>query len=371
MTVWHATFDNELDFNGETWGFFNRDTWQVLLLVVFILILSRAMKVAGALEQLVGSVRRVFIDNRFTIGVLPAMIGLLPMPGGALISAPMIEGLADEAELTAEDRTFLNYWFRHVWEYSYPLYPGLILAAVIVNVDLNTLIHYQFPLSLAAILGGSIFGLLKIRKHFKKRLNGNEFWVQLWEFIKGFWPVLVIFIALLGFNLPFILVLLIIVPLFGLTRLSPGKFLTVIKESMDVKLIGTIYAVLVFKDIINASGAVDQLAEVFNAWGVPPIILFILLPMIIGYLNGITHAYVSVAFPLLLPFFLDPQGNLDLSKVQLAYVFGFIGVIFSPVHLCLVLSAKYYDADMNGVFKKLVLPSVVLAIVSLLFYYFS
>jgi len=370
-TVWHATFDNEFNFNAQTWGFFNRDTWQVLLLVVFILVLSRSMKEAGALEQLVGSVRRVFGDNRFTIGALPAMIGLLPVPGGALISAPMIEGLADEAELTPEDRTYLNYWFRHVWEYSYPLYPGLILSAVIINVDLATLIHYQFPLSLAAILGGSLFGLLGIKKHFRKRLNGGEFWTQIMEFLKGFWPVLVIFVALLGFNLPFVLVLLFIVLLFGFTRLGPGKFLKTAKEAFNLKIIGTIYAVLVFKDIINASGAVDQLAAVFQSWGVPPIILFILLPMVIGYLNGITHAYVSVAFPLLLPFFLDPQGNVDLSKVQLAYAFGFIGVIFSPVHLCLILSAKYYNADLNGVFRKLILPSVVLAITSLLFYFFS
>ncbi len=345
------------------------DTISVLLLVVFILILSSSMKEAGALEQLVGSVRNIFVDNRFTIGALPAMIGLMPVPGGALISAPMIEDLADEADLSPEYRTYLNYWFRHVWEYSYPLYPGLILSAVILDIDLTRLIAYQFPLSLAAILGGSIFGLIGIRKHFRPRLNGKDLWKQLAEFIKGFWPILFIMIALVGFKLPFILVLLVIVPLFGLVGLGLNKFIKVAWKALDYKIIGTIYAVLVFKDIINESGAVEELSIVFNEWGVPVIVLFIVLPFLIGYLNGITHAYVSVAFPLLLPFFLGLNGEVDLSKVQLAYTFGFIGVLFSPVHLCLVLSTKYFNADLNGVYKKLVLPSAVMAAVSLWIYF--
>ncbi|HDS30691.1 MAG TPA: DUF401 family protein, partial [Firmicutes bacterium] len=99
------------------------DHLTLLAMVVFILILSKCMKEAGALEELVGSMREVLRDNRFTIGFLPALIGLLPMPGGALFSAPMIEKLSDEAKLSPETRTYLNYWFRHVWEYSYPLYP--------------------------------------------------------------------------------------------------------------------------------------------------------------------------------------------------------------------------------------------------------
>jgi len=353
----------------------------VLALVVFILVLSRSMKEAGALEDLVDSVRNVFLDNRFTIAALPAMIGLMPVPGGALISAPMIEDLSDEAKLSPEDRTYLNYWYRHVWEYSYPLYPGLILASAIVEVELSTLTVYQFPLSLAAILGGAIFGLLGIEKHFRKRLNGHNLTEQIAKFFRGFWPVLLILFSLLAapvvskyinYEIQFLHVLVIVVPLFGISRLGLKKFLRVAYESLNIRLIGTIYAVLVFKDIIKVSGAVEELSTVFTEWSVPPILLFMVLPALIGYLNGITHAYVSVAFPLLLPFFGDPANLPEyLSRVQLAYSFGFIGVIFSPVHLCLVLSTKYFNADINGVFKRLIMPSVVLATVSLAIYFLT
>ncbi len=343
------------------------DTISVLALVLFILILSSSMRESGALDDLVESVRRIFVDNRFTIAALPAMIGLLPMPGGALFSAPMIDGLADEAELKPEDRTYLNYWFRHVWEYSYPLYPGLILESVIIGVELNRLVVYQFPLCLGAILGGSLFGLLSIQKHFRRGLHGAELARHLVLFLKGFWPILLIIIAYVGLRWPFLIVLPVTALLFGAVRIGPVRFPRLALKSIDLRLIGTVYAVLVFKDIILVSGAVDQLESVFTDWGVPPIALFIVIPMLIGYLTGITHSYVSVAFPLLIPFFGDP---IDLSKVQLAYAFGFIGVLFSPVHLCLVLSTEYFGADMNGVYKRLLLPACILAAVSLAIYHF-
>jgi hypothetical protein len=157
----------------------------------------------------------------------------------------------------------------------------------------------------------------------------------------------------------------------GLTRLGFRKFLVITRESINYQLILTIYSVLIFKDIINASGAVDDLAKVFNEWGVPHVVLFIILPMLIGYLTGITHSYVSVAFPLILPFLYDSSGNIDYSSVQLAYTWGLIGILFSPVHLCIMLSAKYYGADITKVFKMMILPSLVLAAVSFALYYFT
>jgi integral membrane protein (TIGR00529 family) len=358
-TVWQATI--------------KIDNLSVLAMVVLILVLSTGMKESGALDDLVQSVRRIFVDNRFTIGALPAMIGLLPMPGGALFSAPMIENLADEAEVSPEGRTFLNYWFRHVWEYSWPLYPGLILESAVIGVGLIGVTSFQFPLCMAAILGGSVFGLMGVARHFRKPLHGPELREQLGTLVRGFWPVLlitVLYIAILvskiHLNMPFLIVLLVTVLLFGLVRVGASRFPGLIWRATDFKLLGTVYSVLVFKDIIVVSGAVDQLSAVFRGWGVPPIALFIAIPMLIGYLTGLTHSYVSVAFPLLLPFFGDP---IDLSRVQLAYASGLIGVLLSPVHLCLILTTEYFGADINGVYKRLFLPVGVIALVALGIYF--
>ena len=59
---------------------------------------------------------------------LPAVVGLIPMPAGALFSAPLVQQAGDGVELSAEWKSAVNYWFRHVWEYWWPLYPGVIIA---------------------------------------------------------------------------------------------------------------------------------------------------------------------------------------------------------------------------------------------------
>jgi hypothetical protein len=296
------------------------------------------------------------------------------MPGGALFSAPMIEDLSDEAGLSPETRTYLNYWFRHVWEYSYPLYPGLLLASTILKVDLREYTVQQFPLCLAAILGGSLFGLLQVPKRIRPMINGTETWNHLRTFLHGFWPVLLIILTVIIIPWPerikeMVNPLLVMLPvtilLFGITRLGARRFLSVAGSGIDWNLIWTVLCVLIFKDVIAISGAVEELPGIFHEWGIPPIALFIVLPALIGSLTGITHSYVSVAFPLLIPFFGDP---IDMSKVQLAYAFGFAGVLFSPVHLCIVLSCDYFKADIHKVFKRLWLPVSVVAVVAVCVY---
>jgi hypothetical protein len=59
---------------------------------------------------------------------------------------------------------------------------------------------------------------------------------------------------------------------------------------------------------------------------------------------------------------------VELSKVQLVYAFGLIGVIYSPVHLCLVLSTEYFKADLAKVLRRFHLPSACIAAVSIAIY---
>jgi uncharacterized protein len=388
------------DFLKSVWGtLLAYDTLKLLLIVACILLLSGCLRESGALEELVDSVRLMGRDNRFIMGLLPSLIGFLPVPGGALFSAPMIEKLADEAKLTPEFRSYINYWFRHVWEYSYPLYPGLLLSCVILHVEMKKLIAFQFPLSMAAILAGCIFGLLKIPYIPQKVSGGRELWVQIKKFLHGFWPVLFIVIGIFiipwdsviaGTGLPFttstvtslvsengkappllfdplMIILPVTVLIFGWPRLGTRKFFRTCKTSFDYRLPLTVLTVLIFKDIIGHCGAVEELSTTFQKWGVPELALFIILPALMGYLTGITHSYVSVAFPLLMLFFGEP---VNLAKVQLAYTAGFIGVILSPVHLCSILSCEYFHADFNKVLRLCYAPMAFVAIISLLMYFF-
>ena len=48
-------------------------------------------------------------------------------PYGAVDEA--VKEAAADADMRPEHKAFVNYWFRHIWEYISPLYPGIVLAA--------------------------------------------------------------------------------------------------------------------------------------------------------------------------------------------------------------------------------------------------
>ena len=103
----------------------NAAAWQSVslgLIVISILILSRLMTEVGQLRRIVEQFSRLVRSERLTSAVMPALIGLLPMPGGALFSAPMVETACQGKEVSPEAKTALNYWFRHLWECCWPLY---------------------------------------------------------------------------------------------------------------------------------------------------------------------------------------------------------------------------------------------------------
>ena len=73
--------------------------------------------------------------------LIPAAIGLVPMPGGALFSAPLVGKTAENSNNSAEWKAAVNYWFRHILEYWWPLYP-----VVIVTLSIFTLQTWKFML---------------------------------------------------------------------------------------------------------------------------------------------------------------------------------------------------------------------------------
>jgi hypothetical protein len=42
-----------------------------------------------------------------------------------------------------------------------------------------------------------------------------------------------------------------------------------------------------------------------------------------------------------------------------AYVSGFAGILLSPAHLCLALTADYFKAELKDVYRILILPVAV------------
>ena len=63
---------------------------------------------------------------------------------------------------------------------------------------------------------------------------------------------------------------------------------------------------------------------------------------------------MAISFPLLVS--VIGTGTPDMVLMTFAYVSGFAGILLSPAHLCLALTADYFKAEMRDVYRILAWP---------------
>jgi uncharacterized protein len=343
----------------------NLQAAEILVAVLMIVFLSELMKRKGRIKIMVDSLRRLLGDPRGVVVLVPAIIGFLPIIGGAMISAPMVEEASDELGLSPEKKTFLNYWFRHLWEYIFPTYPGVILSAAILGVGLSHIAAANFPLTIAAAAAGLFFGLRGVAYHGdrKRRISRK----LLFDFFVSALPLIVVIVGVLVFNtdlgLTLILVFLVCMLIY---RAKPGEVAQIVKENFSFAYVSIVAGILAFKGVLEATGAAAEIAGNLTSLGIPPFFVLIILPFIIAMSTGMTMAYVGITFPILLTYF--TTGNHPMIAFMLAYAGGYAGIMLSPVHLCLVLTAQYYKARLSGIYRLLWPPILFVLLVAVAAY---
>ncbi|MBC7189164.1 DUF401 family protein, partial [Candidatus Aerophobetes bacterium] len=305
------------------------------------------------------------IKNRFLALIFPSLLmGILPVPAGAMLSAPLVEESGNKIGLTPEVKTFLNYWFRHIFEFMWPIYPGIILASTILNIPVYTFILALSPIAIVAVLTGIGFGLKKVS--FPKReksFKGNTLKGILAFFLNA-WPILAIVILVLIIKLD-IVISLFIIALACLFTTKPDKrdFFSILKESLSAKTITLIVAVMIFKQMLENSGLLPLIPQVFRYLRIPEILTLFAIPFFTGITSGLAMVVAGVSFPILLPLMGNP---LKLTYVMLAYTAGIAGYLLSPIHLCLVTTLHYFKADTKKVYRLVLLPVVLLILSALI-----
>lgn len=324
--------------------------WQTLRLMIMVtsaMTLSAAMEARGLWASLARAVGA--FGSKRAIHLLPAAIGLVPMPAGAVVSASAVEEMANKLGLKPEEATYINYWFRHIWEFSIPVYQGVVVASAILGWELSRVVTALVPLTIVAILVGSGMSLRILRN--KPDERGDPF--PLKEFVKASWPIFtllgMIFIGLepaLAF--PLTLALLIVQQ-----RLKPSELKGPIKYGLNPKILFMLYAIMAFKSIVEVSGSAEALINDLALLHIPPLVMLTLPSFVLGLAGGISVAFVGLAFPMLAPIITQ----LGWPALLLAYASGQAGYLLSPLHLCLVLSSEYFNAELSKVYRYII-PSV-------------
>ncbi|MBI4699167.1 MAG: DUF401 family protein [Nitrospirae bacterium] len=322
----------------------------LILSLTLIRIFENIMRKNGIMQEMMTSFKGMVHDRRVLMASMPGLIGLLPSMGGALFSAPMVEEASKGIDISSEKKAFINYWFRHPWEFILPLYPGLVLASAMTQYALRDLIIFNLPYALCLLAGGIVWGLrgVGIHKEGFKRISGRG--------SLSFLPLVIILFMVIILHLDLsVSIGAATLGLFIVLRYSLRDIVQACKEGFSWDILLIILGIMAFKAVLGASGAVAGISVFFSQTGVPLLPVLFVIPFISGFLTGLTFGFVGSTFPIVLGF----EGANNISAISFAFASGFIGVLVSPVHLCLVLTREYFKADMAAIYM-MILKAVML-----------
>ena len=340
-------------------------TLKLIGIILLVYILSGVLRKVESLRDLVDSLQGLVKDYRLTLAFIPALLGLIPMPAGAMFSAPMVKEVGGRVGLTPEEETFVNYWFRHIWEFVWPLFPGIILFAGLLKVEIQEVILVQFPLTITAVIVGFVWEYKYLKKD-TALINKKDILFNLKKLFFGIWPILLIIILVLGTktDLLFSLVIVILSLIFSnIKKLSLKMLKEIIRNDIDLSVVILIASIMIFKRILQVSGGIEIIPEAFAKLGIHPFIVLFSIPFFIGMMTGMGTAALGIGLPVLLPIIV--QGEANLYYAMLAFTGSFAGVMISPMHLCLVVTRNYFKADMGKIYKMLILPLTIIILSAL------
>lgn len=342
-------------------GAISENTLKLIFVLFLIMMLENIMRTTGMITKMVESLKQIVGSNRIAVVFMPAVIGLLPSPGGARFSCPMVdETVRDNA--TSVNKAFINYWFRHVWLDAFILYPGVIFASELVGVSVIDFFLHTLPFIFVYTVSGAVISLPFIKKEVINRTKPlGENLKTLTLSMLPVIAVISIYVALLdvtSYSLQ-IAASLVVIVLLIFYKYDGKRILETVKEAFPTKLVIIILGVMAFKEILLGSGVMDGLPELLNKYGIPVSVLFILLPFLGGVSSGITISFVSLTFPFLIP--LGLSSNLWYATI--AFAAGTIGNLVTPLHLCSVMSADYFKASLGKMLGRTAAAEAVLAVV--------
>ncbi|MCK4912009.1 MAG: DUF401 family protein [Thermodesulfovibrionales bacterium] len=325
-------------------------TVELMLALILIRMFELILRERETLAAMMGAFKRIFVSTRAVIVSMPLLIGMLPSVGGAYFSAPMVKEATRGLDMSGEEKAFINYWFRHPWEYVLPLYPGILLASAISGLELRSLILANLPLFVLMLVLGFMLSMRQVRGHGQGQDSPDGS-------LLSFLPVGVVLLLVIVLHVRlFIALAIVVASLMVFHRYRGREFMKVLRHGLSLDVVLLIFGVMLFKGVMEATGAVAGVSLFLVDSGVPLEATLIALPLLAGVLTGITVGFVGATLPLLVSL---PGGD-TLASVALAFAAGFTGVLLSPVHVCLILTREYFHADMAALYRRLAPPALAL-----------
>lgn len=324
---------------------------EVELVVLEICLFSELLARTGRMPRVAAALAARCSDARWILIGVPALVGVLPMPGGAMFTAPITDEVGDRLGLSAEEKTLSNYWFRHCWEFVWPLYPGVILAAGLARLPMLSFLVWTWPLGVAAFAVGLLRTFALAPAGVGARAAAAPAAPD--PGLRVLWPIVtVVGLVALQLSLPVALAVVLAAYLWR-CRLPGPELRAALRAAWPGLVLVLVFAAYALGRVLASTGLTVRLGAFLLGLQLPLPLLALLLPLAMGLLTGNTAGIVGITFPVLLP--LVPPAQLG-AFVQWMYCAVLAGLIWSPAHLCLSMTQEYFRADLARCIRLLLAP---------------
>ncbi|MGI6169090.1 MAG: DUF401 family protein [Christensenellales bacterium] len=319
------------------------------LIVLEIGILGTLLKNYGFIEIIIDKLNKVVANKKLQLMFLPALIGLLMVPGGAIISAPFIDKIGDELDIEKPRRAVINMVYRHISMHFIPYSNSLLLMALLLP---QVSVYNVIGLNIIYAIIYATLGYFSFIKDIKNEKPQNREDSAIKNFLQLALYTLPIYFAVIlnvAFKTPFHIGILANILILFL--LKPQK--TIIKDfikGINITLFLTIFGVYLIQATISSLPEFNSMLESLLSNPATLIPAMIGVSAFFGLATGFQPAAMGVILPVI--------GGISLSVgrmtalAHIAFTWSFIGYFFSPIHLCQLFTAEYMRVDNASLYKE-------------------
>jgi len=325
------------------------ETWNLVAPMYLIAVFVTLYRVTGFVEKLENTVTAGLKNHKLAAMVVPAVLGLLPVPGGALLSAPVVDSIGESLGIDRVRRVFINVWFRHVIFLVYPMSSALILTSALTGVDLWRIIAYQTPVALIMIALGYVMGFTRARP---TTIGARNIDRPRAVSLKPLYPIVVATSLALALSpildslpgLPLARLSVVVGVLSGialltlLSNVDAGTLsrILIVREALEMALVG--FGAMYFRSVFSSIDLSCLASSFMLSGGVPVVVI---VPTVLSLVAGLVTNGVVLSLTLL-----NGLVEFNAKTSSLVYLSAFLGYLVSPLHLCYVLTAQYMKTDL-------------------------
>jgi uncharacterized protein len=346
----------------------------LIAMVVTITLLGHLHQGIGAMERLVGYLRLLIRDARILIMALPGAVSLLStVPGGAILSAPMVEETGREMDFSPAEMAVANIVYRHLVVLITPFSSSIALFSGLTGITIARLLGFTVPVITVVFAVATLMLYRKypvVKKDASPKLERKSYR----EALKGLFisasPYLLAITLGLGLKVYFPLAMLAGIGatlLINLPRQGTGAALQsrlgILVRGVNWHIVLATVIIVIFKDFMLEAESFLQAVNYLFEMGMPVMVLLVVFPFVTGFITGHNTISLGIALPVLIPL-LGPE-MLTVKYYGIAYLSSYAGYFGSPVHMCTYLTIEYFRTPMYLVIKNINVYGAIMVAVGL------